>query len=131
MPLPRWGRSWGGVLETASMRLFIYEHLTAQGIGRQANAVGHDLYREGRAMRDALAEDFGRIAGVTVFVFPDDAAPVDTYSFSDVANAADWTIVVAPEGEDTLIGLAEEVWPTSSRLLGPSGRAIRLTSDKL
>lgn len=110
------------------MRVFIYEHLTAQGTGREAGTPAHGMYREGRAMRDAAVADFGRIADV--FTFTDSDVPVDSYTFSDAANAADWTLLIAPEEDDTLINLAEEVWPTSGRLLGPSARAIRITSDK-
>jgi hypothetical protein len=113
------------------MRIFIYEHFTAQGTGREPDTPEHDLYREGKAMRDALAADFGRVPGADVFVFPDDAAPVDSYTFSDAANAADWSLVIAPEGEQTLLGLAQEVWPSGSRFLGPTVDAIKLTSDKL
>ena len=71
------------------MRIFIYEHLTAQGIGRGEDAPGHEMYVEGRAIRDALAEDFGRIPETKVFVF-EDAIPVDT-CLLDAANAADWS----------------------------------------
>jgi predicted ATP-grasp superfamily ATP-dependent carboligase len=113
------------------MRVFVYEHLTARGTGREPDSPGHAMYLEGRAMRDAVAEDFRRIADTDVFVFPDSAAPVDMYSFSDAANAADWALVIAPEAEGTLAELAEEVWPTSSRFLGPSLPAIRRTTDKL
>jgi predicted ATP-grasp superfamily ATP-dependent carboligase len=113
------------------MRVFVYEHLTARGTGREPDAPEHAMYLEGRAMRDAVAEDFRRIAGVEAFVFPDSAVPVDDYTFSDAANAADWAVVIAPEVGGTLAGLAEEVWPTSSRFLGPSLPAIRRTTDKL
>lgn len=113
------------------MRVFVYEHLTAQGIGRDPDSPHHGTYREGRAMRDAVAADFGRITGMEVFTFPDNAAPVDPYTFSDAANAADWTLVIAPESDNILAALAEEVWPTSSRFLGPSANAIKLTSNKL
>jgi predicted ATP-grasp superfamily ATP-dependent carboligase len=112
------------------MRVFIYEHMTAQGIGREPDSPEHAMHREGRAMRDAVAEDF-RKAGAEVFTFADKDAPVDTYTFSDAANNADWSLVIAPEAEATLSGLAEEVWPTSSRFLGPSLDAIKLTSNKL
>lgn len=113
------------------MRVFVYEYFTAQGMGREATATGHSIYLEGRAMRDAVAADFKRIAGTDVFVFADDSAPVDSYTFSDAANAADWTLIIAPESEGTLAGLAEEVWPSGSRFLGPSANAIKLASDKL
>jgi predicted ATP-grasp superfamily ATP-dependent carboligase len=113
------------------MRVFIYEHLTAQGAGREPDDPGHGMYLEGRAMRDAVAEDFARVAGVEVFTFPDDGPAVDRYMFADAANGADWAVVIAPESEGTLADLAEEVWPTGSRFLGPSAAAIRRAADKL
>jgi predicted ATP-grasp superfamily ATP-dependent carboligase len=113
------------------MRVFVYEHLTAQGTGRETESSDHPMYCEGRAMRDAVAEDFRRVAGVEVFVFPDSAAPVDNYTFADAAGTADWSLVIAPEVGGTLASLAEEVWPTSSRFLGPSLPAIKRTTDKL
>ena len=114
-----------------TMRVFVYEHMTAQGIGRDPDSPEHPMYREGRAMRDAVAEDFRKLPGTEVFAFADSDAPVDTYTFSDAANNADWSLVIAPEGGDTLHDLAAEVWPTSSRFLGPTADAIKLTSNKL
>jgi predicted ATP-grasp superfamily ATP-dependent carboligase len=113
------------------MRVFVYEHMTAQGIGRDADSPEHAMYGEGRAMRDAVAADFRKIADTEAFTFADGDAPVDMYTFNDAANNSDWTILIAPEGENTLLSLAEEVWPTSSRFLGPSLDAIRLTANKL
>jgi predicted ATP-grasp superfamily ATP-dependent carboligase len=113
------------------MRVFVYEYLTAQGIGREPNSRDHAMYTEGRAMRDAVAEDFRRISGAEVVVFADDDAPVEPDDFSDRANKADWTLVIAPEAGGVLADLAETVWPLGSRLLGPSAAAIKLTSDKL
>ena len=38
------------------MRAFVYEFVTASGIGRAPDDRDRSLYTEGRAMRDALAE---------------------------------------------------------------------------
>ena len=46
------------------MRVFVYEYMTAVGLGRDPGSVAHGMYLEGRAMRDALAADFARIPGV-------------------------------------------------------------------
>jgi len=113
------------------MRVFVYEHMTASGTGREPDSSEHDLYREGRAMRDAVAADFRLLPNTEVFIFSDQDVPVDPYTFNDAANNADWTLVIAPEAENTLLDLAEEVWPSNSRFLGPTDDAIRLTSDKL
>ncbi|MCI0702573.1 MAG: ATP-grasp domain-containing protein [Planctomycetia bacterium] len=113
------------------MRVFIYEYMTGSGTGRESDSPEHSLYIEGRAMRDAIAADFRLIPNTEVFIFADKEAPVDHYTFNDAANNADWTLIIAPESEDKLLSLAEEVWPTGSRFLGPSSDTLRLTSDKL
>ncbi len=95
------------------MRIFVYEHLTAMGIGRDSADPVHAMYREGLAMRDALAEDFRKLAGVEV-VFAE--------------QAHDLAIIIAPETEGVLLGLAKQF---ASTTLGPIPAAIALTSDKL
>ena len=50
-------------------RVLVYEYLTALGLGRDPGSPEHSLYREGRAMRDAVADDFRRIPGVEVRTF--------------------------------------------------------------
>ena len=44
--------------------VFVYEYCCALGLGRDPSDPAHSLYREGRAMRDAVAEDFRRRRGV-------------------------------------------------------------------
>lgn len=105
------------------MRVFVYEYMTALGIGRAPESPEHGMYREGRAMRDAVAEDLRRIEGAEVVVCPEGAdGPVP-------CGAGWWHLFIAPETDGVLAGLAE---PRSGGfLLGSSGEALRLTSDKL
>src|SRR4051794_13962209 len=88
------------------MRVFVYEYLTARVVGRDPADSLHGMYREGRAMRDALAADLARVPGIEVVTFPDDAAPVDRPHFEAASRAADWTCVIAPESDGILADLA-------------------------
>ncbi len=104
-------------------RIFVYEHITALGLGRGAGSPGHSLFVEGRAMLYAICDDLRAIPGVEVLVGgPDD--------FGNLAAEADWSFVIAPETDGVLLKLAEEVVRVGGRLLGPSPVAIARTSDK-
>ena len=120
-------RSAGGRGATRIMarmvRIFVYEHITALGLGREAGSPGHSLFVEGRAMFDAIRGDFAAIPGVEVLSGP----PED---FGKLAAKADWSFVIAPETDGVLLKLAEEVERVGGRLLGPSPDAIALTTDK-
>lgn len=109
------------------MRIFVYEHLTASGRARR----GSSMYREGQAMREAVAADFARIRGVEVFSFPDDAGPFTSEQVVEESRRSDWALLIAPELDDCLGGLAEGVERAGGRLLGPRSDAIRMASDKL
>jgi predicted ATP-grasp superfamily ATP-dependent carboligase len=95
------------------MRVFVYEYLTAHGIGRDPASPDHGMYREGQAMRDALAADLSRLPGVEVIAAPD---------------GADWSVLIAPETDGLLLTLREKA---VGKVLGPSSAAVSLTSDKL
>lgn len=113
------------------MRVFVYEYLTGEGIGRDPADPLHSLYREGRAMRDAVAEDFGRIAGVEVLVpeaYEDEDHEHEVWRH---AEGCDVTLIIAPELGNHLERLYWSVWTSAGRLLGPSVEAIRLASNKL
>ncbi|MCE9568079.1 MAG: ATP-grasp domain-containing protein [Planctomycetes bacterium] len=69
------------------MRVFVYEYLTALGIGRDPASPEHGMYREGLAMRDALIADFALI--------PDEAVH--------------WSVVIAPESDGILARTAQQV----------------------
>lgn len=107
------------------MRVFVYEYLTATGVGRDPASPEHGMYREGRAMRDALVADFARAPGV-------EAVPVGGEWFEGGGSGAltDWTVVIAPELDGTLAALARAVGDRA-RLLGCSPAAVELCSDKL
>ncbi len=112
------------------MRIFVYEYLTARGVGRTPGSPDHGMYLEGRAMRDAVVEDFKRIPGTAAFAFPDEVAPVAQESFDEMCKVSDWTIIIAPAFDDCLGHYAESVQRVGGHLLGPSLHAIRLPSDK-
>jgi predicted ATP-grasp superfamily ATP-dependent carboligase len=112
------------------MRVFVYEYLTAAGIGRDPADPLHPLYREGRAMRDALAGDFGRIPGVEVFTFPDDGEPATDDRFLTTVEQSDRQLVIAPELFRTLESLTT-LAETKGSPLGCPAAVIELTSDKL
>jgi predicted ATP-grasp superfamily ATP-dependent carboligase len=103
------------------MNVFVYEYLTATGVGRDPDSPEHGIYREGRAMRDAVIEDFRRIPGVNVAVFPDLPEP----------GGSNRAVVIAPEFDGILADAALRIGSQGGALLGPSLQAIRLTSDKL
>jgi len=104
-------------------RIFVYEHITAQGLGRDPESPEHSLFIEGQAMFRAIREDFAASAGVEVIT----GSPAD---FARLAAYADWSFVIAPETDGVLLNLAREVVRVGGRLLGPSPAAIVLTSDK-
>ncbi len=90
------------------MRILVYEHLTATGPDD-----GSSMYREGRAMRDALAADLRAIPGCEV-----------------VESNTDLAFVIAPETG----GILEErvsFFRRSCPVLAPRADALALTADKL
>jgi predicted ATP-grasp superfamily ATP-dependent carboligase len=113
------------------MRVFVYEYMTATGTGRDPGLPEHGMYLEGRAMRDAVVEDFERIGTQEVFTFPNKASPVDSKWFEEVCRFSDWTLIIAPESDGALLSCLASVEWASGHLLGPSRDAIQLTSDKL
>ena len=104
-------------------RIFVYEHISAQGLGREPDSPGHSLFVEGRAMFGATCEDFAAITGVEVLVGSSD-------DFGKLAAESDWSFVIAPETDGVLLRLANEVERVGGRWLGPSPDAIALASDK-
>ena len=55
----------------------------------------------------------------------------DDGRFRTLAGQCDWTLVIAPEFDDLLLGRSQTVLDIGGRLLGSLPGAIRLTSDKL
>ncbi len=109
------------------MRVFLYEYMTATGTGRDPDSPDHGMYLEGRAMRDAIAEDL-RAAGAEPLV------AVSSDGFRDLVKLSEWALVIAPETDGILANLVESFQTYKGycpQLLGPSLDAIRLTTDKL
>lgn len=102
------------------MTLFVYEHITATMPASDAS-----LYREGRAMRDALIADLHATPGVEVASFSPER------SFDECVRESDTVWLIAPEFEGILFDLARRVEAAGKPLLGPSSSAIQRTTDKL
>src|SRR4051812_35988254 len=111
------------------MRVFVYEYITALGIGRDPASAEHSLYREGRAMFDAVTEDLRRVPGVEVVAIPE--AESEDEWIRDAVTRSNWQLVIAPEFDGVLTRLAEKLEARGGRTLIPSSKAIALTSDKL
>lgn len=107
------------------MRVFVYEHICATGLGRDPASPEHSLFVEGRAMLSAITADFATVPGVEVVPFPDGG------DFVRLAASADWTLVIAPETGGELERLAQSVLVAGGQLLGPSPDAVAATSDKI
>lgn len=125
--------------------VFIYEFVTGGGFLADKNFVPPSLAREGRAMACGLASDFAAAGFETVLlhdarqpaldiaaaqVFSVDSGEDHQRRFSQLAAAADWTVVIAPELDDQLSQCCDRVQLAGGRLLGPSVELIHLASDK-
>ena len=113
------------------MRIFIYEYMTACGLGQSPASPEHGMHREGLAMREAIAEDFSRVSDVNVSVFPESKSSNEEELFLEQVHVSDWSLLIAPELENSLLELAQLAEQAGGQLLGPSSEAIRLTTDKL
>jgi tyramine---L-glutamate ligase len=129
------------------MRLFVYEYTCAMQSGDDPRAAA--LRTEGAAMLRAIVEDLAALREVELSVL---AAPAigdilacpqsqrvrhfvnppenEDAAFRDLAQHADWTLVIAPEFDDLLFNRCRSVEQVGGRLLGPSSDAVRATSDK-
>ncbi|MEO2092167.1 MAG: ATP-grasp domain-containing protein [Gemmataceae bacterium] len=113
-------------------RVFVYEHVTAVGLGRDPGSPEHSLFVEGSAMRAAVTADFAAVPGVDLLNFPDDLPESDVVpTFRELASRADWSFVLAPETGGELERLTREVLAARGLPLGSSPNAVALTADKL
>jgi predicted ATP-grasp superfamily ATP-dependent carboligase len=128
------------------MHVFAYEYLSSGAAG-DATAMP-SLQTEGWAMLSALVQDLARCPGVQVSTLldfqrtpPQDwrdrivtkrvQAATEEDAFRELAAAADYTLVVAPEFDGILAKRSRWVEAPGGRLLGSSPRAIDETTDKL
>jgi predicted ATP-grasp superfamily ATP-dependent carboligase len=116
------------------MRVFVYEYMTATGVGRRPDDADHRFFVEGRAMWEAVAADFARIPGVEVVTLPEppDAPEYGTEreAFRQAASTADWSLVIAPEISGLLYNRCHMALDAGSRVLGPTQFAVQLTGNK-
>lgn len=124
-------------------RVFVYEHLTGGGL-LDGPPPSDSLLREGLAMVRALTADLRRVPGLRVLTqwdarLPGRRLPGATLvrtpreaqsCFVELVRAADWTILIAPELDGTLLDLAGRTNRLGGRLLGPGLRWLALASDK-
>jgi predicted ATP-grasp superfamily ATP-dependent carboligase len=124
------------------MRLFAYEYSCAAAPG--CGPLAPSLRAEGRAMLTAVLHDLARVPGIEPWTLlgadlgPCPAAahrlerPEDEpAAFRRLAEAADYTLVIAPEFDGLLAARCRWVLEAGGRLLGPSPAGVELTADKL
>lgn len=128
------------------MHVFVYEWATGGGLVDEPGPLPASLVREGAAMVGALITDLQRIAGCRVTAFRDPrivqltfagCTMIDVLSsvahddeFERQAEAADATILIAPEFDGILLKLARRASGAGGRLISPSSEFIRLAADK-
>jgi len=112
-------------------RVFVYEHITSLGLGREPGSPEHSLFTEGRAMLSAVTADFAAVSGVRVITFPD-GVPSDQQSttFSRLAKSADWSLLIAPETGRVLEQFVTQTLVSCGKLLGPPTQPTFIASDK-
>jgi len=121
------------------MRFFVCEYTCATATAASAES----LRTEGWAMLSAVLEDFGRLPGaevVTLLREPGQPVPpgievrrtgaAEEPHFRELAGAADYSLVIAPEFDDLLAARCRWVEEAGGRLLGPSSSAVAITADK-
>ncbi|MCS6976507.1 MAG: ATP-grasp domain-containing protein [Gemmatales bacterium] len=109
-----------------AMKIFLYEYASAQPADVD---LPPSIRREGRAMLDAVVEDFAKLPGVEVLTMPSDHGDARTV-FQTLAAQADGSLVIAPEFDDLLTTRCQWVEEAGGKLLGPSSSAIAFLSDK-
>jgi predicted ATP-grasp superfamily ATP-dependent carboligase len=112
------------------VRVFVYEYLSALGIGCDPADPLHTLHREGRAMRDAVADDLEQIPGVSVATLGGAGAGNEREHFREAVRSCDWTLLIAPEFDEILPERCRWVSLDGGRLLGPTAGPVQFTGDK-
>src|SRR5262245_40196542 len=110
------------------MRLFIYELISAGGLGANVPAY---LRCEGAAMLTAWLEDFVRLPGINFVTLLADDAPLpvacrraltspvaEAQAFRDLARQSDAVLIVAPEFDNLLLDRTRWVFDNGCKLLG-------------
>jgi tyramine---L-glutamate ligase len=135
-----WTMASGG----KALTILVHEWVTGGGLA--GSPLPASWAAEGAAMRRAIAADFAGLPGGSVRVIvtldaslPDDPGPWNLERITvgaeidrvrDLARAADFTVLIAPETMGVLAGLTRELQRAGARLLGSTAEAVELTGDK-
>lgn len=111
------------------MHVFAYEYLSSGAAGDAS--VRSSLHTEGWAMLSALLEDLVRCPRVQVSTLLDCQPVAEKDAFCELAAAADWSLLIAPEFDGILAQRSRWVEEAGGRLMGSSPQAIQQTADKL
>jgi predicted ATP-grasp superfamily ATP-dependent carboligase len=112
------------------MRVFVYEFVTAGGWRSSFEDVPpSSLLAEGQAMAEAVCED---LMGMDArpLVMRDVRQGGERDEFCEIAAAADWSLVIAPEQDGILLARCRWVMEAGGRLLSPGPAVVELASDK-
>ncbi|HET7719445.1 MAG TPA: ATP-grasp domain-containing protein, partial [Acidimicrobiales bacterium] len=107
------------------MRILLHDYYTAGG--QPADATEQAQVAVFRALVAALAVDLGRLAGHEVRL----STAWEGATWEDDLAWAEGVLLLAPETDDRLADLAEQVEAAGRRLLGPSAATVRLCSDRM
>jgi predicted ATP-grasp superfamily ATP-dependent carboligase len=127
------------------MNLLIFEYITGGGFNKQT--LPAELAREGRLMLQAVLADFAALGAVKLTVMLDQrlADSFDTahlniavispehhaeHEFARLIGSADAVWVIAPECENILCHLCQQVEKQGKRLLTSPASAVAITGDK-
>lgn len=124
-----------------ALRILVHEWVTGGGLA--GLPLPKVWARDGRAMRQAVVDDFLALGAEAVVTLdprcasetgPWEAVPVpigrEEPTLRRLAPGCDYTLVIAPETAGTLTSLTELVESVGGRLLGSSSAAVALTADK-
>jgi predicted ATP-grasp superfamily ATP-dependent carboligase len=125
------------------MRVFVYEYTCSTSAAENSNI--RSLHAEGWAMLTAVLEDFAQVASVTAVTLLAEGCPCpprghvvrlcraddEKTVFRQLAQAADYTLVIAPECDEILATRCQWVEDSGGQLLGPTRAAVGRTADKL
>jgi len=125
--------------------VFVYEFVTGGGLlGRSDDNALRTMAAEGAAMVRSLVADFACLPQVRTSWLGDGRLPLDlpgegrlvhsadehVLAFDELAAAADWTVVIAPELDGHLLDRCRAVLAAGGRLLGPGLEFTAIASDK-
>jgi len=128
------------------MQVFLYEFATGGGFSSSREPPSGPLLAEGKAMIQALTADFSALPDVEVVTTRDSRLPAfhaptcrvteiaspseERISIQQLAAAADWTLLIAPETANALFDRARLIESAVGRLLSPSSELIKIAASK-